>query len=272
MGIPTPEGGGRSATRGAGLLPVRQHRHQRRDDGQRPADPVPGSALRASADPVHHHGRGGAQGRGCPRCGDGRTGDPAGLLHHRGHRDPRRAAPVTLPADRLLRPAHDPGRVDPRPAGPAGRRPVARGGRRQALQRPDGRRRVRDRARRRAEHAGAGQGGRDLGRSLPLRQDPHHDVPGPAARHLRRQLPAGGGGLRHQRAAAGRSGTCAIAASGSPPQRLGSARCATSGDRTPATPRWSSARTSCGAPRRSTGSTRSPRSTPRPSPWRRCPP
>ena len=232
----------------------------------------PDAAVRASADPVHHHRRGGAQGRRRPRRGHGRAGHPAGLLHHRGHRDPRRAAPVTLPADRLLRPAHDPGRVDPRPAGSAGRRPAARGRRRPALQRPDGRRRVRHRARRRAEHAGPGQGRRDLGRPVPVRQDAHHDVPGAAARHLRRQLPAGGGGLRHQRAAQADPAPARPLLRHHHDRGPTQSRCATSGGRTPATPRWSSARTSCVGPRRSTGSTRSRRSTPRPSPSRRCPP
>ena len=51
---------------------------------------------------------------------------------------------------------------------------------------------------------------------------------------------------------------CATAASGSPPRRRGSARCGTSGGRTPATPRWSSAASSSAGPRRSTAVHRIP--------------
>ena len=59
-----------------------------------------------------------------PRRGDGRAGHPVGVLHHRGDRDPRGAAQVAVPVDRLLRPAHGAGRGDP--AAPAGIRVAAR--------------------------------------------------------------------------------------------------------------------------------------------------
>ena len=58
------------------VLPVRQHRDQRRDDGQRAAHPVPRPALRADADPVHLHGRAGPRGGGPARRGDGGPGAP----------------------------------------------------------------------------------------------------------------------------------------------------------------------------------------------------
>ena len=163
-----------------------------------------------------------------------------------------------LPADRLLRPAHRAGRVDPRGQGDAGGRPAARGRRHQALQHPDGRGRVRDRARRRPEPAGARQGRRHPARAVALRQDADHDVPGPAARGLRGQLPAGARRTSRPPTCPGRSGSCGTGASASPPPRPGSARSATSAGRTRATPRSSSAPTSCARPRRCTAPTASP--------------
>ena len=108
----------------------------------------------------------------------GRPGHPAGLHHRGGRRDPRASCTDPVPDHRLLRAAHGAGRVHPRGPGIAGRRTAARGRRHQALQRADGGGGVRHRARRRPEPARAGQGRRDLGRPVALRQDPDDDVPG----------------------------------------------------------------------------------------------
>ncbi|ABM09897.1 conserved hypothetical protein [Paenarthrobacter aurescens TC1] len=64
-------------------------------------------------------------------------------------------------------------------------------------QSPHGRRRIRDRARRRSVASGARTRRADTHRAVAVRENSHHHVPGPATRHPRRELPPGGGRLRH---------------------------------------------------------------------------
>ena len=86
------------------------------------------------------------------------------------------------------------------------------GRRHQALQRSDGRCRVRHRARRRAESAGSGQSRRDPRRAVPMRQDAHNHVSGAATRHLRRQLSTGRRGPCSDTAAPAHLRRCATGA------------------------------------------------------------
>src|SRR5918993_144753 len=181
--------GRRGERRHPGVLPLRQHRYQRRDDGQCAAHPVPGPAVRAHADPVHLDGRRGPGGRGAAGCGHGRSDHPPVLHHRRGGRGARGAAAHEGPDHRLLRHPHESGGgAARRPRAPRGP-PAARPRRRPALQQPDGGDRVRHRARRRSEPPRAGPGGRRPARAVPVRQDPDRDVPGPPARPVRGQLP-----------------------------------------------------------------------------------
>ena len=167
---------------------------------------------------------------------------------------------IDVPADRLLRPAHAPGRGDPRRHGSPGRRAAARRRRHQALQRPDGGGRVRDRARRRPEPAGPGQGRRHPARAVALRQDADHHVPRAAARPVRRQLPAG-----PTRTSTPPTCPRPVRRRSRPllrphhHRRRGSARCAASGgpNSSYASPRAVHA-TSCAGPRPSTAATASP--------------
>ena len=154
-----------------GLLPLRQHRHQRGDDGQRAAHPVPRPALRAHADPVHLHGRGGPRGRG-PSSTRRWTGPVTPLVFTTAAVDevrdelPKTQCPVIdffglhMSGSRRS--------WGPRAArGPPGCTASATS----SATTPDGGGRVRHRARRRPEHARPRQGRRDPGRAVAVRQD-----------------------------------------------------------------------------------------------------
>ena len=197
------ERSGRSG--GAGLLPVRLHRHQRRDDGQRAAHPVPGHQVRADHDPVHRHRRARPRGGRDARRPDGRPGHAAGV-HDRGRGRGARGAQLHPRAPhRLLRHAHAARRVGARHDRAPRGGPPPRRRRHPALQQPDGRGGVRHRARRRAEPARTGPLRRDPAGALTLRQDPHEHVPRAAARAVRGQLPPRRRGPRALRAARRRS-------------------------------------------------------------------
>ena len=86
-------------------------------------------------------------------------------------------------------------------------RPAARRRRHQALQHPDGGGGVHHRARRRPERPRPGEGRRDPGGALAVRQDADEHVPRAPARAVRRQLPARRRGPRDARAARGRCAT-----------------------------------------------------------------
>ena len=100
----------------------------------------------------------------------------------------------------FFEPAHAAGGVDPARPRRARGRPTARRRRHQALQQPDAGGGVHHRARRRPERARPGEGRRDPGGALALRQDADGDVPRAAARPVRGQLPDRRRGPREQRA------------------------------------------------------------------------
>ena len=136
------------------------------------------------------------------------SGHPAGLLHRRGDRDPRRSCTsrgcplidffdLHMARVEAILGVHGHARVAARlhGVGDIQRYNARMAAVEYAIEHDDGQ-----------SLRGAGQGRRDPDRAVAVRQDADHDVPRPAARPLRGQLPAGRGGLREHATCPGRSG------------------------------------------------------------------